>query len=286
MQKYVSCSEPWVRVYLYNFYGSIFNDPSVVVDEASYLRFKELMDAEMEYCAQKGLHSMEDVYYDENFGESYTLLEDAFGTLGITMEITKNSDGHPQTLIFTLPSGEQKILECYNMCFNGCTPYVRARLGVTDTYLEQIRSYYQLEEIERCDLEEDGCNVAGNGTWWTHDEATGTLEITGEGSLVESIVWGYVGIELETVSTMIVGAGVKVFDDYSLSFENVPTVNIVTLHGEADELTLGETVFGSFKSERTVILYTDNTALMDYLAANYAGTIDYFEIHSLAEWEG
>jgi hypothetical protein len=142
MQKYVSCSESWVRVYLYNFYGSIFNDPSVTVDEESYYMFKNIMDSEADYCAKKGLHSMQAVYNDENFGESYSLLEEAFGVLGIGIEMTKTGDGYPDQLIFTLPSGEQRILECYDMCYNGCTPYVRSRLGVTDSYLEQMRPYY------------------------------------------------------------------------------------------------------------------------------------------------
>lgn len=284
MQKYVSCSEPWVRVYLYNFYGSIFNDPSVVVDETSYLQFKKLMETEIDYCAKKGLHSMSDVYYDESFGESYAILEEAFMVLGITIQLTKNTDGYPDQLIFTLPSGEQRILECYDMAYNGCTPYVRSRMGATDDYFKSMRPYYELENMERLDLEMEGCNVAGDGSRWVYDAETSTFEIAGEGSLVDAIVWGYIGIPTETISTVIIGAGISSFDDGALGFSNNP-VTIVTLHGEADELTVGETLFGSFKSERAVTLYTDNVILKNIVA----GRTDYsqhIEIHSLSEWGG
>jgi hypothetical protein len=284
MQKYVSCSDPWVRVYLYNFYGSIFNDPSVIVDETSYLQFKELMETEVDYCAKKGLHSMTAIYSDENFGEAYAILEDAFGTLGIALEIITDGDGYPDQVIFTLPSGEQRILKAQEVFFYGGAIYVRSRLGVTDAYFEQMRSYYELENIERLDLEMEGCNVAGDGSRWTYDADTSTLEITGEGSLVDVIVWGYIGMPAETISTVIVGAGISSFGDEALGFSN-NHVTIVTLHGEADELTVGGSLFGSFKSERVVVLYTDNATLKNIVAESTSYS-QYIEVHSLSEWGG
>ena len=53
----------------------------------------------------------------------------------------------------------------------------------------QIRSYYLLQNEEKKDLQVEGTNKAGEGTFWTYDEEEQCLEITGNGYLVDCDLW-------------------------------------------------------------------------------------------------
>ena len=98
------------RVELYNFYGGIFNDPSVVIDERGYMEFSELMDREMDYCARKGYRYPEEIHGDSHFNNSYTFLQKAFRSIGIELTLYPDTE-EPSELRFLLPSGVTKVLD-------------------------------------------------------------------------------------------------------------------------------------------------------------------------------
>lgn len=277
MQLYVSCKDNKWRAYLYNFFGEIFNDPSVVVDETSYQRFVDMMETEVDYCAKKNLHLMESVYHDESFEQSYVLLQNSFAAIGVNMELAVGGDGNPSSLTFTLPSGEQKIIDDISAKYmDGMVLYVRSQLRVTDDYLKKMSPYYLLENEERLDLEEIGSNAAGYNTRWQYDAETATLEIAGTGTLADAGLWELLGIE--TISTVIIGAGVYRFLEGALDFT---TTTIVDFHGELDEIVM-DSGFLNTKTTRTWVFYTDNLVLRN---ADY-GSNTTIEWHSLSEWEG
>ena len=291
MQLYVSCKSSEYRAYLYNFYGEIFNDPSVVVDEASYQRFVDFMEVEVDYCAKKNLHLVESVYRDENFQSHYVFLQNAFAAIGVNMELATDEQGDPTSLTFTLPSGEQKVLDDFSTKYmNGMVLYVRSQMRVTDDYLQKMKPYYLLENEEPLDLTDIGTNAAGYNTRWEYDADTATLKITGNGTLADSELWGLLGID--TISTIIIGAGVYSLLANSLDFSNV---TIVDLHGETDEIMLefdkqsddfggSATIhfYGDPKNAKSWIFYTDNLTLRNVA---YDENVS-IEWHSLSEWEG
>lgn len=110
LQAYTSCEDSHYRTYLYNFYGELLNDPSVVITGENYQEFCDLMDYEMDYAARMNYTTPEEVYEDENFEANYILLQNSFAAIGIDLVMTENGDG-PTSLIFTLPNGEVKILD-------------------------------------------------------------------------------------------------------------------------------------------------------------------------------
>lgn len=129
IQLYVSCSNSGWRAYLYNFYGDIFNDPSVIVDGESYTNFCNLLNEEIDYLAKTGLYTAEEVYEDPYFNDNYALLQNAFAAIGVELTLANGLFG-PDRLIFKLPSGEEKVLNNLDSYYSNIT--FNARLGVTD----------------------------------------------------------------------------------------------------------------------------------------------------------
>lgn len=267
MQNYVSCEDSHHRAYLYNFYGSIFNDPSVTIDGEAYSEFCDLMDKEMDYAARKGLRTPEDIYYDENFNHSYALLQNSFSIIGVDVVLNGTTD-----LTFTLPSGEKRVLDelqgtwASQLTFN-------CQNRMTDEYFSQSYTFWELEHEEIKDLRRVGCQAAGTGTRWLYDDAEKTLEIQGEGSLANFALWAKLNIT--EVNTLILGAGVRKLEYYC--FNNDMT--IVDLHGELDPIQIDNNISSNYG---LFVIYSDNQALRN---ANW-GTYTEVEWHSLSEWEG
>lgn len=271
MQSYVSCKDSQYRAYLYNFYGSIFNDPSVVIDGESYSEFCDLMDSEMDYAAKKGLRTPEDIYYDVNFSRSYAFLQNSFAIIGIDLELSGTD-----YLLFTLPSGEQRKLEGLDSIWYAQLTF-NCQTRMTDEYFSQANTFMMLEQEEVKDLKVIGHNAAGYNTRWTYDEDTHTLEISGNGTLANWGLWSQLGIT--DVETLILGAGV-----YKLEYQSFnQSLTIVDLHGEADIIKCEDTFGGGTSSAiREYVVYSDNLSLKE---ANW-GTYTKVEWHPLSEWEG
>lgn len=286
LQTYVSCTDSSYRAYLYNFFGEIFNNTSVVIDEIAYNRFNDLMERDIEYAARRNLQTPSSIYYDENYNENAFLLQEAFRSIGINLEIVLNNTDivYPEKLIFTLPSGEQKILDGLGTYWYDKL-FLNSQVRNTRDYFLQMLPYYRLEHEEVQDLAVIGTNAAGYNTRWTFDAATSTLEITGTGSLAASWLWttgvGYLGLiaDMNTPLTMIIGAGVSRLLKEALC---LTSLTIVDLHGEFDDIMLDDEFYLRSKNNGTWIFYTDNRKLREY---PYPDNIT-IEWHTLSEWEG
>ena len=275
LQRYFRCTDSGSRMYLYNFFGEIFNDPSVVITEDAYNAFCEQMDADAALYAEKGLTSLQDIYNDSSFGESFQMLQNSFATIGITLE--NQSDGWSGKLIFTLPSGEVK--EITNSQGLGSS-YLCARTGVEYAYAKEMMPYYDFEDEPIRDLSTMNTNVSGYGTYWEYD-GNRELEISGLGSLASAELFNDLGIR-SAVQNVIVGAGVNHLMPSSLYFPNT-NMNFVFLHGAADAVQLDQNISGT--STSTTIsyyydIYTDCAAIRQ---ATFQPNIS-VTFHSLSEW--
>lgn len=270
LQVYFSCSDAGYRAYLANFFGSIFCDPSVVLTEETYQNFITLMESEIDYAAKNDLYSLSALHDSDRFDSTWTVLESSFLAIGVTLEMTENADG-PDSLIFTLPSGEKRIWYCQDY-----NDYVRvnSQLRVTEDYRRHIRSFYALEN-EDGELTEELSKVAGSGTRWSFDDDTGELTISGEGSLANENLWKELGISSD-INTMVIGAGVRKLDAKSMNL--ITGKRFVFLHGSTDDIVIDSSAFGTSKIYR---IYTDNETVKNH----DFGTSVTIQWHPLADWK-
>jgi hypothetical protein len=182
------------------------------------------------------------------------------------------------SMIFTLPSGEVKTLTGLSGWISSNLTF-HSQLRVTDEYLNQMRTYYLLENEETYDLLTVGTNVAGKNTYWTYDESTKTLEISGNGSLAATTLWSQLGIT--EISTIILGAGVNRLMEGSLP----DGATIVDLHGEMDEIIVDDDCLSATTwGIGYLVIYSDNISLRrDDIEWCWGGAI--IEWHSLSEWQ-
>lgn len=224
----------------------------------------------MDYAARKNYTTPEQVYEDENFDNNYVLLQNSFAAIGIQLEMTKNSDG-PTTLIFTLPNGKVKILDDLQGTWSDQLRF-HCRLRVTDSYFKQISPYYAFEMETPLDLSIVGTRSAGYNTYWDYDEDTKTIEISGDGTLANFLLWQELNIT--DISTLILGAGV-----YRLlqGAFNASDLIIVDFHGSEDTIFIEPMCAAS----KQITIYSDNNDLRNYDWASYGTTVEW---HSLSEW--
>lgn len=275
LQRHFRCTDSGSRMYLYNFFGEIFNDPSVVITEEAYNAFCEQMDADAVLYAQKGLTSLQDIYNDSSFGESFQMLQNSFATIGITLE--KQDSGWGGKLIFTLPNGEVKeITDGQGLSIS----YLCSRTGVDYAYAKGMMPYYEFKGEPVLDLSTMNTRVSGYGTYWEYD-GNGELEISGLGSLASSELFNDLGIR-NSVQNVIVGAGVNHLMPSSLYFPNT-NMNFVFLHGAVDAVQLDQNISGTSTSEEISYyfdIYTDCAAIRQ---ASFQPNIS-VTFHSLSEW--
>lgn len=277
LQRNFRCTNSGDRMYLYNFFGEIFNDPSVEITEEVYNAFCNQMDSDAALYAEKGLTKLQDIYSDDSFGESFQILQNSFASLGIGLE--KWSDGWSGKLIFTLPSGVVKELNDYQGL---STSYLCTRTGAEYVYARQMMPYYDFEGEPILDLSTINTNVSGYGTYWEYDEA-GTLEISGQGSLVDSELFYNLGIR-SVIQNAVIGAGVDRLMKNSLYFPNT-NMNFVFLHGSADAIQIDQYVSGTSTSETVSYYYNVYTDCDAIKQAAFQPNIS-VTFHPLSEWDG
>lgn len=275
LQRHFRCTESGSRMYLYNFFGEVFNDPSVVITESAYNAFCEQMDADGKYYAEQGLTSLYEIYNSSGFKESWAMLQGSFASIGITIEYVVNMDtGY---IDFTLPNGNMKRLDAYS----GLTSsYLCARTGAEYSYAQRMIPYYEFKGEPVRDLSQMKTNVSGYGTYWEYD-GNGEVEITGQGSLASTELFNDLGIR-SAVTTVVIGSGVNRFLLNSLYFPN-KNVSFVFLHGSADKISFAE----GFASSSTATtpsyyydIYTDNETVRGLtFPSNISVTF-----HRLDEW--
>lgn len=285
LQIYFSCSDSAYRAYLVNFFGSIFNDPSVILNESSYVRFVTLMDEELDYCAKNNIYDLEAAYNNSRFNTQWSLLEAAFAEIGVGMTMKKNSDG-PTSITFTLPSGETRVWD--DLQSNEKYLRINAQLRVTDDYLAQMMPYYIIDDhVVTYSLRGLETNIAGHGTYWDWDADTGTMTISGDGSLAAASLWSLLDIAPDSIETFIIGAGVNRICADALNFavlldaamDDPITVTIIDLHGSNDDILL-EDQFYPDTTMQNMIIYSDNKKLR----AAVDVVVGRAEWHSLDEW--
>lgn len=258
-----SCSDTGYRAYLYNFYGEMFTDPSVILTEDSYRMFVNLMDEEMDYAAKNNLYNLEDVYYSPRFNDGFVILQNSFQAIGIQLVLTKdNFLGLPNEMIFTLPSGKVMTWTCSN--YNGVVR-VRTQLRATDDYLRRMRAYYLLSS-EEGELLTDNINVAGLGTQWEFDQENGTVTVLGQGTLASFRLWQELGI-YDDISTVIVGSGVNYLTKSSMQMKT--GTSFVFLQSENAPVRIADILYSSADSSSspkyTYNIYTDNLAIRNHV---------------------
>ena len=285
LQRHFRCSDNGYRMYLYNFYLNLLNYPGVVLTEETWQKFVTQMDEDCVYYGDKGLTSLSAIYQDPGFSGSYTMLQDSFAALGITLVISTdmNTGG---ACTFTMPDGNQLYLRNSYADYS----YLCARCGMDYDYAKRAAVDYYYDELENAD--DLNASVAGYGTYWEYDPDTATLEITGEGSLVSKTLFNVLTVDFSysssadtianAVSTIILGAGVNRLMANALNYTKDMT--IVCLRGARENLVLDSSFAGYGTSDTPYkwTIYTDNA---DLITATFPGN-KAVTFKPLSEWNG
>lgn len=280
MQVYFSCSDTGLRAYLYNFYGEIFTDPSVLLTQETYQAFVDQMEEEVNYAAQNNLYTLEQVYTSSRFNDQFVILQNSFAEIGITLTLTKDSFGYPSKLEFALPSGDVKVWNCqkYNEYSKVC-----AQLRGTDDYVRRMRSFYLLSG-EDSPLLEENINVAGLGTKWTWLEEEQTVSVTGEGTLASYYLWSELGF-INQVKNIIVGSGVSEITKWAMAMPD--QTNFIFLQSENAPVKIHPQQFTASSNEGAKVftyhIYTDNLTIKSNDYGDNPNVVLIF--HPLDEWD-
>lgn len=270
------------RIYTYNFFGHLFDD-SVVITEEAYNRFMELMDDEIQFCADNN------IYYDEDITQDMIdahglLLTEAFAAIGIDLVIAKDEDGYGGHATFTKPSGEVMI---YQVSSQGGFAYtsginrfrICAQSRTEYNYAKASAWYYNLRDKEVIGLDEYNPFRAGPETFWTYDADLRTMVITGTGTYVAAPQDPQLGGGPYDV--LILGANVSRITTGSLKDNNLRAV--VFWHAADAEIFLEDSVAGTANVMRTLDIYCDNTTIRNYSQWPAEYNIRW---HALSEWDG
>lgn len=276
LQRNFRCTNSGDRMYLYNFFGEIFNDPSVEITDEAYNSFCSQMDSDAALYAEKGLTKLQDIYNDSSFGASFQMLQNSFATINITLE--KQSDDWGGKLIFTLPNGIVKeITDSQGLG----SSFLCVRTGAEYTYARQMIPYYDFKDEPIFDLSTIKTNISGYGTYWEYDNE-GTLEIKGQGSLVDSDLFYDLGIR-SNIQNVIIGTGVNQLMKNSLYFPNT-NMNFIFLHGSADDIQIEQYVSGTSTSGTVSYYYNIYTDCNAIKQATFQPNIS-VTFHPLSAWE-
>lgn len=280
MQIYFSCSDTGLRAYLYNFYGEIFTDPSVILTQETYDSFINQMEEEVDYAAKNNLYTLEQIYNSSRFNDQFVILQNSFAAIGITLTLTKDSFGYPSKLEFLLPSGETKTWYCqkYNDYSKLC-----AQLRATDDYVRRMRSFYLLSG-ESAPLLEENINVAGLGTRWTWMEEEQTVSVTGEGTLASYYLWSELGF-FSQIKNVMVGSGVTEITKWAMAMPD--QTNFIFFQSENAPVKIHPQQFTASSAEDAKVftyhIYTDNLTIRNNDYGDNPNVILIF--HPLDEWD-
>lgn len=277
LQRNFRCTDSGQRMFLYNFFGGIFNDPSVTITHDAYTAFCDQMDADASFYAQQGLTSLDAIYRSEHFNDSWAMMKKSFEKINISVEY--GNDSSKGWIEFTLPSGEVKTINSNQGLGNS---YLCSRTGVVFEYAKEMMPFYDLYYDKQMDLADTNTNIAGYGVCWEYD-GDGEVMITGDGTLASSSLFTALGI-ISQIKTFIVGSGITRFLAGSLHF-NIPSIDIVFLHGKYDKVTFDHHFSGVSENAEVQYHYNVYTDCEAIKQASFQPNIS-VNFYPLSEWKG
>lgn len=283
LRRHMSMNNDADRIYTQNFFGHLFDD-SVTVTEEAYDRFMDLMDQEIQFCADNGIYDCSEIT-DTMIEEHGLLLVEAFAAIGIDLVIAEayNSGGSQigGNATFTKPTGEVMVYEVRGGLYaNEKNQFQICAIARTEyQYAKASAKYYNFTDRVPPELKDYNPFRSGIDTFWSYNADTATMTITGDGTYTSAPTDPQIGGGPYT--SLIVGANVSCIDTGAFSAPSVQS--IVLLHAADAPLQIKESLFGSNKDVSTVAVYCDNQAMRSYEnTSSYRVMI----LYSLDEWNG
>lgn len=283
LRRHMAMNNDADRMYTQSFFGHLF-DESVTVTEEAYNHFMDLMDKEIQFCAEKNIYLDNDIT-DAMIEQHGLLLTEAFATVGITLTIAEAYNSSNQQIggdaTFVKPNGEVMVYEVrggfyasdknrFRICSHARTEY---------EYAKASAKYYNFRDKAPLELKDYNPFRAGQNTFWSYDADTLTMTITGNGSYVIAPADPQVGGG--PYSNIILGANVAQIE--ANAFREACIHSIILLHAADAPLKITGDLFGTNKHITTVDVYCDNLSMRAY-----ENTSDYRIImwHTLDDWGG
>lgn len=271
------------RAYTQSFFSELF-DETVTVTEEAYNNFVDLMDTEIQFCADQDIYS-DDEITDEMVNEHGLLLVEAFASIGIGLTIAEARDDSGNTLggdaTFTKPNGDVMVYSVRGGLYasNKNRFYIYSRSRTEYQYTKLSAPYYNFVDGIVPGLNEHNPRSAGPGCYWSYDANTKTLTVTGDGA--------YVGVAADTqigsgpYEVVIIGANVSALR--AGCFAQNAAHTIVALQPTDAPVETSDALFSGGKDITAVRIYCDN---LDIRAQENASVYRFIEWHSLDEWDG
>lgn len=269
LQRHFSMDNAYDRAYTQSFFWELFDD-SVTVTEEVYNNFCRLMDDDLVLCAENGWYACNTVPKNV-ISEQGLLLAEIFAAIGITLEITINSNGGNAK--FVKPDGTVMI---YNLNGVGRTNtfYINARAGTEYQYAKVSAPAYNMQGMD-VPQELGNPKIAGPGTYWSYNADTKTMTISGDGAYAGATDETQLGSG--TYNTVVIGADVSRL----LKECVIPGASALVLLRPSDA---GFAVDPQFNRSEKLNVYTDCTAAIEAMKA--VEKPENITLHSLSEWNG
>ena len=266
------------RAYTQTFFLELFDD-SVTVTEAAYNTFVSMMDAQLDYMAQRGIYLCEDIP-TKDVEDGSLLLIDAFAQIGVTLSIDGDGNGG-YTATFVKPDG--KTLTYTVSLLGNNYFFINARAGTEYHYAAESAPFYRMENMEVLNADQMDPHIAGNGTWWSYAADTQTMTITGAGAYTGATAEEQMGSGPYT--TLIIGAEVSRILEHCMMSSEAVLVLLTPADGQIEIDPYFNLKEGSCASNRVPLdVYTDCLAAREILSGeDFAESIT---LHPLSEWEG
>ena len=278
LQRSFSMSKPADRYYTQNFFGKLF-DESVYVTETAYNEFNKIMDDQNQYCFDNNIYYTYHIT-EEAVAEFQPSLTQAFAAIdiGFTTEIIKTSDGSITgcDVIFTKPNEEVMVYSVRDTT-NDFTINHATRMEYN--YAKQSSFFYNFEDTSISDLNAFNPMTAGKGTYWSYNEGTSTMTVTGDGVFYSCPTDSQVGGG--DFTAVILGSNVSKIATNALHVSTLET--IVLLHAKDTELLLDSGIFGETPAVSTLNIYCDNDDFRNY--NNFPSDLQ-INWYTLTEWPG
>lgn len=283
LQRHFAMTNDVDRAYTQSFFGKLF-DETITVTEEAYNKFAKLMDDEMQFCANKGINSDDDITEDM-IEEHGLLLTETFAAIDIDLvvSVTKTSDGYMTggDATFTKPNGDVMVYSVRGGWYasNQNRFYICAQSRTEYEYAKVSAKYYNFKDHSPIGLDIHNPFRAGYDTFWSYDAETAIMTITGKGTYVSAPTDPQVGGGPYT--TLILGSNVSRIASGAL--DSLTLSNLVLLHATDLALLLADDIVSASSNIWYLNAYCDNMFFKNHQGFPPGLIINWY---ALDEWEG
>ena len=179
LKREISCDWIGDRMVATTYFGAVFKDPTVILTYSAYTNFYSLMQECVKYCAANNLRTLAGIVGSNARSKFTAAIKTLFTEIGCTVDDDNLLSG---VLKITAPSGTVYELYGWHMDGNGYNEYLNSAVHCTDSYWNNMRTVYWMENKPIYSLSGLDTQRCGENATFTTDGST--IYISGTGKIV------------------------------------------------------------------------------------------------------